>query len=92
MQTTTRKVTPYGKRSKISTVEDAPHILAKYGRICRHPDHMQRVPLSHFNANKQNKDGLHSYCKACRNKIKKKWLKKRQVRKRKMLDKVVKPY
>ena len=85
MQSTARRVTLNGKRSKISTVEDEPHILAKYGRICRHPDHMARVPLSHFNANKQNKDGLHSYCKKCRNKIKKAWMKKR-----KMLDKVKK--
>lgn len=83
MRSTARKVTLYGKRSKISTVEDDPHILATFGRICRHPDHMARVPLDQFNRNKQNKDGLHSYCKKCRNKIKKKWMKER-----KMLDKV----
>ena len=61
------------KRSKISTVEESPLYKQREGQLCRHPEHMKRVPLTEFNVNTQNLDGLHSYCKACRSKIRRKY-------------------
>ena len=59
------------KRHKIPTDDEPMVYQKKHGRMCRNIKHMQRMPLSMFHANAQNKDGLHSFCKLCRSKIRK---------------------
>ena len=67
------------KRHKIPTDDEPLAYQKKHGRLCRNPKHMERVPLSEFHVNTQNKDGLHSYCKACRSKIRRDYYRKRKA-------------
>ena len=39
------------------------------GKLCTHPSHNAKVPLSCFVKNKQTADGYHAYCQACRLKL-----------------------
>jgi hypothetical protein len=57
------------------TDEATKEYIQKYGKLCTRSSHMKRVHISEFSKNKQNKDGLHCFCNACRSEIRKEFYK-----------------